>query len=413
MQWSRQQEEALRKVKEWFGTGEPLFKLFGYAGTGKTTLAKQIAQDVGGFVMFGAYTGKAAYVLKQKGCGNAQTIHSMIYHTGDKSKERLLELKSKLAQLVKKLHDESGDAVKVGANPELLKLKRRIAKEEEELSKPFFMLNFDSSIKDANLVIIDECSMVGKQMGQDLLSFGVPILVLGDPAQLPPVGDGGFFTNGKPHHMLTEIHRQAEDNPIIRIATKIRKGKGLLPLGSYGQSQILSKGDITPELAQAADQILVGRNKTRRVVNRRIRELRGQEDNLPVDGDKLVCLRNNYDLGLLNGSLWRVDRTEAHSKEYVDLLLSNYDFPKEFEPVDTIAHACIFHGLKLTVPWWDRKLADEFDYGYALTCHKAQGSQWENVFVFNEGGAFGENADRWLYTAVTRASEKVTIVRDY
>ncbi len=410
MEWSAQQEQALKKINDWYKSGDPLFKLFGYAGTGKTTLAKQIAQDVGGRVLFSAYTGKAAYVLKQKGCRGASTIHSLIYHTADKSQQRLFELKSELASLIKEVHEKQDG--KVGVNKDVLKLKRAIEKEEHELSKPFFRLNLDSDLQFANLLIIDECSMVGKQMGEDLLSFKTPILVLGDPAQLPPVGDGGFFTLGKPHHMLTEIHRQAKDNPIIRIATDIRQGRGI-EYGDYGNSRIVKKTDITPDMALEANQILVGRNKTRRIINNRMRELLGFKDIYPGVTDKLVCLRNNHDLNLLNGSLWVVDASNHDGGEYVELMIKPEEDFNNGEQVEVLAHAKPFLGQDLKMPWWDRKLADEFDYGYALTCHKSQGSQWEKVFIFDESAAFQANKNNWLYTAVTRASEEVIVVKGY
>jgi exodeoxyribonuclease-5 len=410
MKWSNQQDQALKKIKAWFSKREPLFKLFGYAGTGKTTLARQIQEDVGGNVLFAAYTGKAAHVLQQKGCHGASTIHSLIYHTADKSKERLFNLKSELAELVKELHDQSANA-RIGTHPDVIRLKREITAEETELAKPFFRLNRDSIVRDADLVIIDECSMVGKQMGKDLLSFNTPILVLGDPAQLPPVGDGGFFTLGNPHHMLSEIHRQAADNPIIRLATQIRKGQGV-DHGTYGQSAVVPRVQVTPEMAKAADQIIVGKNNTRRACNVRLRELHGRTTpGAPEKYDKLVCLRNNYDLGLLNGSLWNVVEAGEPDDDYVSVRIApNEDFLAG-EEIETLAHASIFKGVDLNMPYWDRKLADEFDFGYALTCHKAQGSQWDNVLIFDESGIFRAHRVNWLYTAVTRAAEKVTIVK--
>jgi exodeoxyribonuclease V len=161
MIWPPQQEAALKAVARWLNRGEPqIFRLFGYAGTGKTTLAKKIAGDVEGEVAFGAFTGKAALVLRAKGCAEARTIHSLIYRAT-----------------------------------------------ETETGEPSFVLNEDSTVARSKLVIIDECSMVDAELGRDLLSFGVPILVLGDPGQLPPVKGGGFFTGTDPDIMLTEVHR--------------------------------------------------------------------------------------------------------------------------------------------------------------------------------------------------------------
>src|SRR5690606_31775138 len=131
-------------------------------------------------------------------------------------------------------------------------------------------------------------------------SFGTPVLVLGDPAQLPPVSGGGFFTSDEPDVMLTEVHRQAANNPIIQMSMLIRDGKAL-PEGSYGGSRVIDSGDLEQEDILSADQVLVGRNNTRRRYNTRIRELLGREGIVPVAGDTLVCLRNARKRGLLNG----------------------------------------------------------------------------------------------------------------
>ena len=72
--------------------------------------------------------------------------------------------------------------------------------------------------------MIDECSMVDAELGRDLMSFDVPVLVLGDPAQLPPIQGGGFFTEAEPDAMLTEVHRQAQDDPIVRLSMEVREG---------------------------------------------------------------------------------------------------------------------------------------------------------------------------------------------
>src|SRR5690606_12714869 len=119
-----------------------------------------------------------------------------------------------------------------------------------------------SPLEGAGLVIIDECSMVDEQMGKDLESFGVKILVLGDPFQLPPVKGQGYFTDAQPDFLLTEIHRQAADNPIIRLATDVRSA-GRLRYGSYGDSVVKHRSQLSPEELREATQVLVGRNATR------------------------------------------------------------------------------------------------------------------------------------------------------
>ena len=170
---------------------------------------------------------------------------------------------------------------------------------------PSFDLWDDAPASKAKLIVIDECSMVDAELGRDLMSFGVPVLVLGDPAQLPPIQGGGYFTDAEPDVMLTEVHRQAQDDPIVRLSMDIRAGNRLAE-GQYGDTQVVRRENLDPQRVIDADQVLVGRNATRRKYNMRMREHRGFAEPLPMAGDKLVCLRNNRRKGLFNGGLWVV-----------------------------------------------------------------------------------------------------------
>lgn len=368
MQWSPQQQKALQAAISWANDrrAKQVLRLFGWAGTGKTTLAKEIAAAAQGSVLFGAFTGKAALVLRSKGCVGASTIHSMIY--------------------------------KVIEDP--------------ETGEREFKLNPDSEVGIASLVIIDECSMVDQQLGLDLLSFGTKVLVLGDPFQLPPVGGAGFFTNHEPDIMLTEIHRQAADNPIIRMSIDVREGRWLRP-GQYGESRVVRREEIAREdlaaLSLEADQVLVGRNRTRRTLNARMRQLKGFTSDMPQERDRLVCLKNNRMKGLLNGGIWSVVKA-ANDNRKVTMEVLPQDDPYLTAPIEVETPCEFFRGEEDKLHWKVRKQADEFDFGYALTCHKAQGSQWNNVVVFDESAAFRDDAERWLYTAVTRAAERVTVI---
>jgi exodeoxyribonuclease-5 len=235
--------------------------------------------------------------------------------------------------------------------------------------------------------------------------------VLGDPAQLPPISGGGFFTEHEPDHLLTEIHRQAADNPIIRMALDVREGRELAH-GDFGAARVISRGDVDQELVLAADQVLVGTNRTRRRYNQRLRELKGFDAAYPQAGDKLVCLRNDPAKGLLNGSLWKVMTSSRETvKPGINLLVS----PEEDDPDRGVAKIKLlkaaFEAPETEIPWQQKKRFDDFDYGYALTVHKAQGSQWDEVVLFDESFAFKETRQRWLYTAITRAAERLTVVR--
>lgn len=396
MNWSPKQVDALDAVGRWLKNGNSqVFRLFGYAGTGKTTLARHLAEGLGR-VYFAAYTGKAASVMRKNGCPNASTIHQLIYIAGNKSRMRLNQLQESLAQA----------RAENASQATLARLAQELQEENDRLKQPMFHRNPDSEIRGADLVIIDECSMVDERMGQDLLKYDVPVLVLGDPAQLPPVQGGGFFTGEKPDIMLDEIHRQARDNPIIDLATRVRN-KENLSVGDYGASKVM-RGSPDRDLVMGADQILVGTNKKRRACNMQMRKLLGypHEDPMPVVHDKLVCLQNNHDLGLLNGTLWTVQSSSpTDGQERYDLQL----FGEEGQFVECEAHNAHFRGTEKDVPYWELRDAQCFDYGYALTTHKAQGSQWPKVFVFNESGVFRGSSMNWLYTAITRASEEVYI----
>ncbi|MEM8650922.1 MAG: ATP-dependent RecD-like DNA helicase [Pseudomonadota bacterium] len=375
MKFSPQQDQALLEVDRWLKKGDrQVFRLFGYAGTGKTTLARHLAEGVDGDVLFAAFTGKAAQVLRSKGATKASTIHSMIYRPrGEETVE----------------DEETG--------------------KKEVL--PMFSLNRQSPVSQAALIVIDECSMVDEALGQDLLSFGTPVLVLGDPGQLPPVSGGGFFTEHEPDILLEEIHRQALDNPIVDLARQVREGNQVM-IGDYGsKTRVISKADVNAELVLEADQVLVGTNRTRRRYNERLRQLKDFEGPLPAAGDKLVCLRNDPQKGLLNGSLWQVTSAARTVKQFMNVLIRAEDEGIDRHSAKVKLLKAAFEEPEKEIPWQIKRRHDDFDYGYALTVHKAQGSQWDNVVLFDESYAFREHRDRWLYTAITRAAEELTIVK--
>lgn len=400
MNLSPQQERALDSVGRWFRSkSSPIYRVFGYAGVGKSTIAKHFAEGVNGNVLFAAFTGKASLVLRNKGCPNVSTIHSLIYNPRDKSRRRMKELQAEKARL-SELSDVDQD--------QQTELERAIEEEHENLRRPAFDLNENSSLAEADLLVVDECSMVSQHLAKDLMSFGTPILVLGDPAQLPPVKGRGYFTECEPDVMLTEIHRQALDNPIIEMATRVRKGERL-PVGEYGSSLVVHRSDFDRDSIPLGAQILVGKNKTRVRANERRREALGFTDPLPQEGDRLVCLRNNHDAGLLNGAIWYVVARLPHNNGVTDTAEYRLRSDDDGRELDVEMHTKPFFGKELE--FWERQQAEEFDFGLALTVHKSQGSQYDDVFLVDESKVFRQDAKRWLYTGVTRAVERVTVIR--
>lgn len=364
MTWSPQQDQALKAVESWrTSDDERPFYLGGFAGTGKTTLARHLAEGVDGKVLFAAFTGKAALVLQSKGCPGATTIHSLIYRVRPSRKG----------------------------------------------GRPLFDLNENSPVANADLVVIDEVSMVGPELGADLMSFGAKVLVLGDPAQLPPVAGAGYFTGRAPDFMLTEIHRQAADNPIIRMSMTVRDGNRL-QYGAYGESRVIRRDSLGRSAVVGADQVLVGKNATRQSVNAKIRAIQGRDPATPEAGDRLVCLKNNREQGLLNGGLWEVDEIVDRASDVIELTVRP-DAEPDALPLGVAVRPEFFAGTEASLEAHERQGFDEFTFGYALTVHKAQGSQWDDVVLFDEASAFREHSRRWLYTGLTRAAERVTVVQ--
>jgi exodeoxyribonuclease-5 len=365
VEWSPQQDAALVAVSNWLKdkSGPQVFRLFGWAGTGKSTLARHLAQGVRS-VKYAAFTGKAALVMRKNGCRGASTIHSLIYSL---------------------VSDKEGE--------------------------PKFALDPESEAMSADLIVIDEVSMVDEALGRDLLSFGTKVLVLGDPFQLPPVQGAGFFTADTPDIMLTEIHRQAQDNPIIRMSMDIREGDHL-DYGRYGDSVVISRSEVDRDAVLQADQVLAGRNKTRVAYNDRLRELKNMPAHEPVVGDRLVCLRNNPQKKLLNGQIWTAAEVKKRSGGRFSMLLDP-DEPtgKTASQAKVLTHLAFFSGEEDNLSWPERRRFDEFTFGYCLTVHKAQGSQWDDVYLFDESYVFREDRQRWLYTGITRAAERITVVR--
>jgi exodeoxyribonuclease-5 len=360
--------------------------------------------------------------MRQKGIAEASTIHSLIYKPVDPPLDRIKELRERLAK-----------TTDTPANRSII---HKMQEELEQLSMPGFVLNEASALAEARLLVLDEVSMVDADLAFDLLSFGKPTLVVGDPGQLPPPTDAerGFFDGIDTDILLETIHRQDSGSPIIEYATDVRLGR---ELGSYGDgvklrdwSEVLTRLDETKLYTKLleADQVITGMNKTRWSLNRKLLAAAGFTGHYPIgEGEKLICLKNHHELGIVNGMPIALTDVEDPGPELRYFKANLLAADKNGEPTEKRGKVLVYKGhfdvavdgnknrLRFDHPDWQaRKMCIEADWGYAITAHKAQGSEWRNVMVIDDG--FGmwrdgpEVRKRWLYTAATRASEKLTVI---
>lgn len=437
LQPSATQQSAIDLIKDWFknrADQQQVFRLFGYAGTGKSTVLRFVLDELGlehqkiakfngddietGGVVTATFTGKAALVLRQKGTP-ARTIHSLIYSVLEATEAEIQAQEEKIKVMQRQSMASMDEEIELFAKVQAAK------NELSQMKKPRFALNPLSPAKFAELIVLDEVSMVGDEMAKDLLSFGRPILVLGDPGQLPPIYGEGAFTKQAPDVMLTEIHRQAQESAIIRLATMARS---LQPIeyGKYSNDvYVMPKGAVTAGQMLRAGQVIVGKNATRRDLNNELRFAAGFRNGALPTGpeEKIICLKNQNDIGLVNGMFLKLDNIEADDK---DAMI----FKADIRPEDGVPlaedqktrrmriYAGHFHDHidydheRGDRDWKMRKSLVEVTFGWAITCHKAQGSQWENVLVCDDGlGNTPLDRARWLYTAITRAEKGLVLLQ--
>jgi len=401
MQWSADQDRALVAINNWLKNKDaPRFSLGGYAGTGKTTLAKHIASMVDGEVKFAAFTGKAASVLRKKGCPGATTIHKLCYQPKGTANDDVIQELQGLIQV---------EAAK--SNPDEMSLFnwRQDLKKAEEDSSAIFQRKQETEIQEADLVIIDESSMVDRPMGRDVESYGVPVLYLGDPGQLEPVKGKAHLGVNDYDFVLEEIHRQAADSPIIWLANEIRNDRGF-KYGTYGDNGevlIARKSDWDMDRVINADQVLTGMNASRWRITRSMRKYIGFEQLYPLAGDKLICKQNDHEAGFLNGVTCKA-LAEGRKRGQIIYLDVNYE---DRERHNLICDPGLFqknYGDPTDFPRGDG--VQKFDYGYCTTGHSSQGSQWPHVVIADDKMQAQNRTSRrkWLYTVFTRAEERLT-----
>jgi exodeoxyribonuclease V len=428
------QAAAIREIRDWFEnrTDEAqVFRMFGYAGSGKSTVLRFALDELGlsphqgdrdggcvPGVVTATFTGKAAHVLRNKGTP-ARTIHSLIYSVLEATEAEVEAAAKKVREAEGSIRTLTGFE-RTAAEAGIEAMRQALA----QMKKPRFALNPQSDAADAKLIVLDEVSMVGEEMARDLMSFGKPILVLGDPGQLPPIKGEGAFTCDAPDVMLTEIHRQAAESAIIRLATMARQGKPI-GFGVYDQCVAkMRKGDVTPVQALRSGQLICGMNATRLQLNNAMRAAAGFGGVLPSGpGEKIICLKNQNDIGLINGMFVTLEDVVDECSLFFSAVVRGED-RRSVAPADSsgapgrlrlykghFEDHLGFDRERHDRDWREKRKLTEATFGWAITAHKAQGSQWENVIVWDDGLGKSElDRRRWLYTAITRAERGLVIL---
>jgi hypothetical protein len=391
MELTRGQEECASRFMRWWKRksfkSHPTFEISGAAGTGKTTLVKILIDRIGltyDEVVFMTYVGKATLALARSGLP-ARTIHHTIC---DIRQEPLL----------------GSDGLPI-LDPEGKPVLRYKFLKKKKL---------DPRLK---LLVVDEGRMVPEELAKWILSYHIPVIVLGDLNQLDPVFGNPVFLNN-PDATLDEIMRQAKDSPIPYLADRVIRGKPIHEgIDGSGKIKIIyGKRDVAVDYLDA-DIVICGKNKTREAMNDYIRMYyKGYMTSEPMIGDKLICRKNNWNrfnhdnVPLVNGMIGTIKNIDLEhmTKAKIPIDFQPEDFEDCFYNVDM--DRFLFNNYKRDENS-TRTNYDVFEYGYVITCHLAQGSQYNNVIVkFEYMGRDQHTRDRWLYTAVTRAIDKLTII---
>lgn len=382
-----EQKSALLAIFDWLSKKEqPVFRLGGYAGTGKSTMMGVVRiilhkKKPEWKVAFASFTGKATQVLRSKlaqqqathSHDSISTLHSLLYAA---------------------LTDKEGQIIGWKRKNEL----------------------------DFNLLIIDEASMVTEEIWRDIEFFNIPVLAVGDHGQLPPVNSMFSLLNTR-DFTLSQIHRQAAESPILQVAELARR-TGEIPIKHFGSGvekfnrQTNDAGVLLDEyISQVSEDtlFLTGFNSSRIKMNATARAARFKDPEHPESGDLVVCLKNDWEVGIYNGMTGVIssigtgkrvnDQVVSYEAEITDstgaIIYSGLIAAEQFNKPETLKFSKI----------QQKTIGQLFDYGYCLTVHKAQGSQAKKVVLIEERSKHMSDSDwkRWLYTAVTRAEEELYI----
>lgn len=383
------QAKALAAIKSWYedrSFGMEPFVLGGLAGTGKTALLPMLAEafDTTPRTRYVCPTWKAAHVLTKKlheaGINEAATsIHNLLYNP-----------RGILHEEGCGMWDSPADGCTLGC--------KKLAWEFDPKEKP-------------QLLVVDEASMVGDRLREDIARLGVPTLYVGDHGQLPPVQGTSIFSVHRPDAVLERIQRQALDSPIIPLSRVVRDGDRswlrqaelmgfrVLEAGS-SSAERYDPGAAVPPHSDPQTIFIAATNKGVDRLNRLTRRVLGRGPENLVADELVMSQNNNRRTGIYNGQQGVIQETRTNSRGGVDIDLVmetgvRYSGPALIKGVDEIPN----HQIDIPV----------LRHSYAVTCHKAQGSEFENVVVYLTGSR--PETKEWMYTAITRARTNLTFVR--
>lgn len=382
MQLTKGQEQAVKVCVERYRNKEPYTVIAGVAGVGKSTAVQYIVEALNipaEEVAYATFTGKASLVLRNKGCNEAMTLHKLLY------------------------------------------IPQKIPHSDDIEFIPRTTLE-----KWYKLIVVDEASMISKEIFDLLLSHKIHIIFLGDHFQLPAVGENANIL-ANPHVVLTEITRQALDSPIIRLSMDLREGKPLV-YGGAKEARIIPRSKVSEKLLLGADIILCGKNATRHSLNEQVRKLKWKDkfQEGPVDGDKVMCLQNYWRVAdssgetcLVNGMIGTISQLRLSNTKLLKPKLTAKFVNEDGAVFNKMSMNIDYKMLTKHVPtvnsdnWRDFYKVQKpllFDYADCITVHKSQGSQWDKVLVFAEMMGDRENYFKWCYTAVTRSVDRCILV---